>query len=309
MTYAAVKFNLSIPIEVYMDNKNGPYYLPTPSSWPIRGSIALICFFAGFANLLHGEWYGPYLMGFGFLVLTTVIYGWFGLVIKENRLGVLSTSQVDRSFRLGMCWFIFSEVMFFGAFFGALFFVRFAIMPRLGGVGGDFVTHLVLWPQFHATWPLLTNPNAGAYLGPKSIMEAWGIPAINTAILLSSGATITVAHFSLLKNHRKTMLISQLATILLGVSFLFLQAHEYTIAYMEKGLTLGSGIYGTTFFMLTGFHGFHVTIGTIGLMVIFYRMLKMDFNSHNHFAFEAISWYWHFVDVVWLFLFIFVYWL
>jgi cytochrome c oxidase subunit 3 len=292
------------------EKKAGSYYLPTPSSWPIRGSIALICVFAGLANWLHGEWFGPYLMGTGFLILFTVIYGWFGLVIRENRSGVLAPAQVDRSFRLGMCWFIFSEVMFFGAFFGALFFVRVAVMPRLGGLGHDFVTHLVLWPQFQAAWPLLGgNPNLAAFVAPTSIMEAWGIPAINTAILLTSGATITVAHFSLLKNHRVLMLISQLTTIALGVAFLTLQAHEYTIAYLDKGLTLGSGIYGTTFFMLTGFHGLHVTIGTIGLIVIFWRMLKNDFNNHNHFAFEAISWYWHFVDVVWLLLFIFVYWL
>jgi cytochrome c oxidase subunit 3 len=292
-----------------MSNKNGSYYLPTPSSWPLRGSIALVCFFAGLANWLHSEWYGPYVMGFGFLLLTTVIYGWFGTVIRENRSGLLSNRQVDRSFRLGMCWFIFSEVMFFGAFFGALFYVRLFIIPVLGGDESHFVTHLVLWPQFKGLWPILTNPNAAGFIGPKSIMEPWGIPAINTGILLSSGVTITIAHFSLLKNHRKTMLYSQLATIILGFSFLLFQAHEYTIAYLEKGLTLGSGIYGTTFFMLTGFHGLHVTIGTIGLIVIFYRMLKNDFNSHNHFAFEAISWYWHFVDVVWLLLFIFVYWL
>jgi cytochrome c oxidase subunit 3 len=179
----------------------------------------------------------------------------------------------------------------------------------LGGDTSDITTHLLLWPSFQATWPLLQNPAAANFIGPQSVMETWGIPAINTAILLSSGVTITIAHWSLLKNHRKTMLISQLATILLGISFLIFQGHEYGLAYEEKGLTLGSGIYGTTFFMLTGFHGLHVTIGTIGLIVILYRMLKRDFNPHNHFAFEAVSWYWHFVDVVWLLLFIFVYWL
>jgi cytochrome c oxidase subunit 3 len=287
--------------------KADSYYLPVPSSWPLRGCIALICIFAGGANWLHDMWFGPYLVGFGFAVLATVIYGWFGMVIRENRAGDLDNPQVDRSFRWGMCWFIFSEVMFFGAFFGALFFVRVIAMPRLGGMISP--SHIVLWPQFKETWPLLVNPNSNAFIGPKTVMEAWGIPAMNTAILLTSGVTITIAHFSLLKNHRKTMLISQLATILLGISFLFLQAHEYTIAYLQKGLTLGSGIYGTTFFMLTGFHGLHVTIGTIGLIVIFYRMLIRDFNPHNHFAFEAISWYWHFVDVVWLLLFVFVYWL
>lgn len=292
-----------------MEKKPGSYYLPAPSSWPLRGSIALICIFAGLANWLHNEWFGPYLMGVGFIVLFTVIYGWFGTVIHENRAGVFDSKQMDHSFRLGMCWFIFSEVMFFGAFFGALFYVRMFAIPILGGSGSHFVTHMVLWPQFSDVWPLLANPNAAAYIAPKSVMEAWGIPAINTAILLTSGVTVTIAHFSLIKDRRTLMLVSQFATILLGISFLLLQAHEYSIAYLEKGLTLGSGIYGTTFFMLTGFHGLHVTIGTIGLIVIFYRMLKRDFNPHNHFAFEAISWYWHFVDVVWLLLFVFVYWL
>src|SRR5438093_1286071 len=136
-------------------------------------------------------------------------------------------------------WFIFSEVMFFGAFFGALFFVRVISVPTLSGAGSHFVSHIVLWPSFQGGWPFAANPNPGSFIAPKSIMEAFGIPAINTLILLTSGASITVAHWALLKNHRKTMLIAQLATILLGISFLFLQGHEYTIAYLEKGLTLG----------------------------------------------------------------------
>jgi cytochrome c oxidase subunit 3 len=289
--------------------KSKGYYLPSPSSWPLKGSIALVCLLAGTANWLHDAWFGPYMVAFGFAFLIYMIYGWFGMVIKENRLGLLQNSQVDRSFRWCMCWFIFSEVMFFSAFFGALFFVRVISVPILSGAGSHIVSHIVLWPSFHGGWPMSANPNPSTFLAPKSIMEAFGIPAINTLILLTSGATITVAHWALLKDRRKTMIIAQLATILLGISFLFLQGHEYSIAYLEKGLTLGSGIYGTTFFMLTGFHGLHVTIGTIGLCVILYRMIKHDFNPHNHFAFEAISWYWHFVDVVWLLLFVFVYWL
>lgn len=291
-----------------MIQKDNRYYLPAPSSWPIKGSIALICVMSGAANWMHDVWFGPYLFGFGFLMLLYMMYGWFGMVIRENRAGLLQNPQVDHSFRWGMCWFIFSEVMFFGAFFGALFYVRQFVVPVLGGASHS-ISHIVLWPSFQASWPLLNNPNPGQYVAPLSVMEPWGIPAINTLLLLSSGVTITIAHWSILKDRRYTMLISQLMTILLGVAFLILQAHEYTIAYMEKGLTLGSGIYGTTFFMLTGFHGLHVTIGTIGLIVIFYRMLRNDFNSHNHFAFEAVSWYWHFVDVVWLLLFIFVYWI
>lgn len=292
-----------------MIQKPKGYYLPEPSSWPLKGSIALICIMLGAANWLHDVWFGPYLLAFGFAFLIYMAWGWFGTVIRENRSGILQDPQIDRSFRWCMCWFIFSEVMFFGAFFGALFFVRVISMPILSGSGAHIVSHAVLWPSFQGGWPFAANPNPSLFVAPKSVMEAFGIPAINTLILLTSGATITVAHWSLLKNHRKTMLIAQLATILLGICFLILQGHEYMIAYLEKGLTLGSGIYGTTFFMLTGFHGLHVTIGTIGLIVMLYRMLRRDFNSHNHFAFEAVSWYWHFVDVVWLLLFVFVYWL
>jgi cytochrome c oxidase subunit 3 len=291
------------------DNKQPNYYLPTPSSWPLKASLALICMLAGMANWLHGAWFGPSMCIFGLLMIFYVAYGWFGLVVTENRAGLTRGKQVDLSFRWGMCWFIFSEVMFFGAFFGALFYIRVIVMPMLGGLDSHVATHMVLWPSFKPAWPALLNPGPGSFIAPKSVMEAWGIPAINTFILLSSGATVTVAHWALLKSRRTIMLVAQCCTILLGISFLFLQAHEYTIAYLEKGLTLGSGAYGTTFFMLTGFHGLHVTIGTLGLCVIFFRMLRRDFNEHNHFAFEAISWYWHFVDVVWLLLFIFVYWL
>jgi cytochrome c oxidase subunit III len=286
-----------------------PYYLPTPSSWPLKGCIALLCVMLGAANWIHEKSFGPYLLGFGLILLFYVIYGWFGTVIRENRAGITVQAQVDKSFRLGMCWFIFSEVMFFGAFFGALFFVRVFVIPTLGGEHAKMISHLILWPDFQANWPLLKNPAHNLFVGPHSIMEAWGIPAINTFILLTSGVTITIAHWALLKSQRKTMILFQFLTILLGISFLLLQAHEYTIAYMEKGLTLGSGIYGTTFFMLTGFHGLHVTIGTLGLCVILYRMIKNDFTPHNHFAFEGVAWYWHFVDVVWLLLFVFVYWL
>lgn len=290
-----------------MNHKQKNYYLPTPSHWPLKASIGLLSTVVGGANWLHDVWFGPYLFTFGLLMLFYVIYGWFGMVIHENREGLLDNKQVDRSFRWCMCWFIFSEVMFFGAFFGALFYVRIVVMPQLGGM--ENITHIIDWPSFKAVWPIVKNPNPSTYIAPESVMYTWGIPALNTLILLTSGATITVAHWSLLKNHRKTMLVAQLATILLGISFLIMQAHEYIEAYTEKGLTLASGIYGTTFFMLTGFHGLHVTIGTIGLIVVFYRMFIRDFHQHNHFAFEAISWYWHFVDVVWLALFIFVYWI
>lgn len=289
-------------------SKQRGYYLPGPSQWPIVGSIALFCIMFGAANWLHGVNYGPYVFGLGIAIMLFMLFGWFGTVIRENQSGLYDNLQVDRSFRWGMCWFIFSEVMFFGAFFGALFYVRMWAVPWLSGEGTGMMTHLLLWPNFEHTWPLLNNPNDLKFVPPQSVMETWGIPALNTLILLTSGLTVTIAHWGLLKHKRMQTIIAQGLTALLGICFLLMQVHEYSIAYMEKGLTLGSGIYGTTFFMLTGFHALHVTLGTIMLIVIFFRILRHHFDQHGLFGFEAVSWYWHFVDVVWLFLFVFVYW-
>ena len=287
----------------------GNYYLPGPSPWPIVASIALFCIMYGAANWLHDVSFGPYVFGLGFLILFFMIFGWFGTVIHENQTGLYDNKQLDRSFRWGMCWFIFSEVMFFGVFFGALYYCRNFSVPWLSGEGTGDMTHLLLWPGFEAQWPLLQNPDVSKFIAPKSVMETWQLPALNTLILLTSGVTVTIAHWGILKNRHLQALIGQGFTILLGLCFLTMQAHEYTIAYLEKGLTLGSGIYGTTFFMLTGFHALHVSLGTLMLIVIFFRICKRHFNPHNHFAFEAVSWYWHFVDVVWLLLFVFVYWM
>lgn len=293
------------------DHHSGGYYLPNPSYWPIIGSIAIFCLLVGAANWLHGNTIGPVLFFLGVIILAVMLFGWFGTVIRETRAGLLQDPQVDRSFRWGMVWFIFSEIMFFGAFFGALFYTRVLSGPWLGGEGGKaaIMTHLLVWPQFNFSWPLTETPNPALFTGPREVMSAWGIPAINTAILLTSGLTITFAHWNVLKNRRVQMIIFQLMTILLGISFLCLQAHEYWDAYTHLNLKLSAGVYGATFFMLTGFHGLHVTIGTIMLIVILWRMIKGDFNRQEHFGFEAASWYWHFVDVIWLILFVFVYWL
>lgn len=285
------------------------YYIPHPSPWPIIASGALFCLMYGAANWLHHVSFGPYLFGLGVFGIVFMVFGWFGTVIRENQSGVLNNKQVDLSFRWGMCWFIFSEVMFFSVFFGALFYARQFSVPWLGGEGQGAMTHLLLWPTFDPQWPVLQNPNAIKFVAPNSVMETWELPALNTLILLTSGLTITIAHWGVLKNRATQALVGQGITILLGLCFLGVQAHEYTIAYLEKGLTLGSGIYGTTFFMLTGFHALHVTLGTLMLIVIFGRLWKGHFTEQHHFAFEAVAWYWHFVDVVWLFLFIFVYWL
>ena len=283
------------------------YYVPAQSHWPIMGSLGLGALAIGAANLLHGDPVGHYFFLLGALVIVTMLYGWFSDVIRESQSGLYS-KQMDRSFRWGMVWFIFSEVMFFAAFFGALFYARELSVPWLAGAGHKATTAL-LWPNFVAEWPLLHNPNPTLFPNPEGVISAWGLPAINTFLLLTSGATLTWAHWGLLKNNRAQLKLGLLLTIILGISFICCQAYEYIHAYTELGLRLNSGIYGSTFFMLTGFHGAHVTLGTIMLMSIWGRSLKGDFTPEHHFAFEAVAWYWHFVDVIWLMLFVLVYWL
>jgi cytochrome c oxidase subunit 3 len=236
------------------------------------------------------------------------MFGWFRTVIGESIAGIYN-KQVDTSFRMGMMWFIFSEVMFFGAFFGALFYARVLSVPWLGGEGVKVFTNYILWPQFEGTWPTNGPARVGGVDGTFSTIPAIGIPLLNTAILLTSGLTVTIAHHALRAGHRVRLAIFLALTFLLGFTFVGFQAHEYGEAYKELGLRLSTGIYGSTFFMLTGFHGLHVTIGAIMLLVIWLRVLRGHFTPKRHFAFEAVAWYWHFVDVVWLGLFIFVYWL
>lgn len=284
------------------------YFIAKPSRWPITGSIGLFLMLIGIINIIHGNWYGHYLFFAGALIVAYMMFGWFSAVIQESLKG-LHSKQMDRTYRWGMFWFIASEVAFFGIFFGALFYARNFAVPAIAGLIGSKETHILLWPNFEAAWPLLKNPNPIAFPGPREVIPTFGIPAINTLILLTSAATVTVSHWFLKKGKRKPMLIFLLSTILLGIFFLSLQAYEYTEAYKHMGLTLASGIYGTTFFMLTGFHAAHVTLGAIILIVIFIRSYKGHFLKEHHFAFEASSWYWHFVDVIWLFLFVFVYWL
>ncbi len=297
-----------------MSTAHSGYYLPHDAHWPIVGSIGLTTMLGGFGAWLNGADVGPWVMAAGFVILLVMMFGWFGTVIRENLAG-LYNEQVDRSFRWAMGWFIFSEVMFFAAFFGALFYARVFAVPWLGGEGDKYLTHELLWKGFEAVWPLLqppiaaVDPSANPYALPKGIIETWKIPALNTLILLSSGVTVTWAHWGLKKGNRGQLILGLIATIALGVTFLALQAHEYVHAYEELNLKLSSGIYGSTFFMLTGFHGLHVTIGATMLTVILLRAIAGHFTPDNHFAFEAVAWYWHFVDVVWLFLFVFVYWI
>jgi cytochrome c oxidase subunit 3 len=255
------------------------------------------------------DWSGAWSLIPGFALLLFMFFGWFKTVIDENQAGTYNM-QVDRSFRMGMMWFIFSEVMFFAAFFGALFYARVLSVPWLSGEGVKIFTNILLWPQFQSGWP--TNGPAavgGQEGGAFEVIPAFGLPAINTLILLTSGVTITIAHHALREGKRSVLTTFLAATFLLGFLFVYLQAQEYGEAYKELGLRLDTGIYGSTFFMLTGFHGFHVTIGAIMLLVIWLRVVKGHFTAERHFAFEAVAWYWHFVDVVWLGLFVFVYWI
>ena len=275
----------------------GGYFIPQPSHWPIIGSIALFTSATGFILYLSGTKAGLGVLVAGLLLLFYMMFGWFGKVIGESEGGKYN-AQVDLSFRWSMSWFIFSEVMFFAAFFGALYYARQLSVPWLGDIDNS-----LLWPNYQPAWPTV-GPGIETQYTPMG----WaGIPAINTALLLSSGVTITWAHHALRANNRGQLILGMALTIALGVTFLGFQMFEYSHAYSELNLKLSTGIYGATFYMLTGFHGFHVTIGSIMLITILVRCIKGHFTPDHHFAFEAVAWYWHFVDVVWLGLFIFVY--
>jgi len=286
-------------------SNNDRYYIPNESHWPIVGSIGLLLTMVGVSSWLNGNNPAFWVFMSGVAVLIIMLFGWFGSVIGESEGGAYN-DQVDASFRMGMFWFIFSEVMFFSAFFGALFYARNMAIPWLGGDSNNFFTNLLLWQGFESTWPTNGPADVG---GEYESMPPFGLPLINTIILLTSSVTITIAHHALLHGKRAAVLVALAATFLLGYVFVFLQAEEYIHAYQEMNLKLTSGIYGSTFFMLTGFHGMHVTIGAIMLTIIWFRVLKGHFTPTRHFAFEATAWYWHFVDVVWVALYVFVYWL
>ncbi len=278
------------------------YYVPEAARWPIVGSIALTLMVSGFGAWLNGSEIGLKFTAAGFALFIVMLFGWFGAVIHESESGVYKSWE-DTSFRMGMIWFIFSEVMFFAAFFGALYYARELSVPWLLGEGTGISTHTYLWSDYKEIWP--TN-GPGDLGGSDFHMGWWPLPFINTVILLTSGLTVTWAHHAIKTQHRAQIIIGLLLTVTLGFLFVYLQGVEYVEAYHE-GMKLSSGIYGSTFFMLTGFHGMHVTLGAIILTVMLFRAIKGHFTAERHFAFEAAAWYWHFVDVVWLGLFIFVY--
>ena len=283
------------------------YYVPEPSRHPAMAALGLFFIIMGASQWVNDSSWGPYALLFGMLILLTVLYQWFGDAIHESESGEYG-DNIDASFRWSMSWFIFSEVMFFGAFFGALWWARVHSVPALG----DPDNFSVLWPDFKAIWPSMA---AGATASPAQIIEPFvtmsplWLPTINTALLLSSGVTITIAHHAMRENDRSKTILFMWMTVLFGVVFLGLQGYEYYHAYTDLNLKLTSGIFGSTFFMLTGFHGFHVFLGTLMLIIITLRLQKGHFTAERHFGFEGVAWYWHFVDVVWLGLYILVYWL
>ena len=283
----------------------GSYYLPNPSPYPLLGSICLFCIALGGASFLNDVAYGSWMMGGGLVAMCLLLFFWFGRVIAESP---EYNNDVSASFRVSMSWFIFSEVMFFAAFFGALYYVRQLAVPWLADTELLWTGYEGGWPTAGPAGPTLLAPDA-TDVGPGefSYIGPWELPLYNTLILMTSSVTCTLAHHALIANHRKQLIFWLALTVGLGYTFLYLQGVEYAHAYNDLGLTLGTGVYGSTFFMLTGFHGFHVTLGAIILTIVLIRCIKGHFTPDNHFAFEAGAWYWHFVDVVWVGLFIFVY--
>lgn len=293
------------------------YYVPHGSLYPSIMSLGLLTLAAGFVFSVATDQSsalsflaqpGKVMMYLGALIILVMTWKWMGAVIHENVTGKFKSWE-DKSFRTGMIVFICSELAFFMAFFGALFYMRILSVPELAGYDADITPY----KDFLSSWP--SAGPGGVVLGTEyktpafEPMAAWGLPALNTFLLLSSGATITWAHWGLVKNNRKQLVWGMAATVALGIAFLYCQMLEYGHAYEHMNLKLSTGAYGATFFMLTGFHGFHVTLGTIMLIVILIRCMKGHFSPEEHFGFEGVAWYWHFVDVVWLGLFIFVYWL
>lgn len=311
------------------------YYVPEKSRLAVCATIGLLLSIFGAASIMNDMTFGEpgqetsswTIFTLGMLFFLATLFSWFRVTIKENIAG-MNSAQLKKSYVLGMFWFIFSEVMFFFCFFGALFYVRTLVGPWLAGEGEGGRMNGLLWEGFSFSWPMMQTPqeavggagaqliaNNGSFTSPGTSMSfqdahawwAW-LPLWNTIILLSSSFTCHIAHLGILDGNRKKFNLWLTITVLLGIAFVYLQAVEYHEAYAEFGLTLNAGIYGSTFFMLTGFHGFHVFMGMTMLLIQLLRsVMGGQFTATDHFGFEASSWYWHFVDVVWVFLFLFVY--
>ncbi len=288
---------------------HAPSAIPEASKWPIIGSIALFFIAIGIISWLHDNRTGTYFFFAGSLILSYMLWGWFAEVIKENRTVLYDDEQTRGLFRWGMFWFIISEIMFFAAFFGALFYARVLSVPWLAGEGSGLITHIVLWPNFQDIWPVLNPPDPSKFVGAKGAFDPWRIPALNTLMIIASDISMTWAYWSLLKNRRGQMIAGQIITLICACIFIYLQVLEYGDAFNSKDLFLSSGIYGSTFFMLTGVHATHVIVGIIMVFVMLIRTIKGHFDPQHGFALAATSWYWHFIDFLWIAMFVFVYWL
>jgi len=261
--------------------KNHDYHLVDPDPWPLIGAICGGALFSGLVMWWHENPYGKFVFALGLIGVLVTMYNWWSNTIREAHTGY-HTPVVQLHLRYGMILFIASEVMFFLAWFWAYFDA--SLFPSAAeAIGGQ--------------WP------------PKGlhVLDPWGYPLLNTLILLCSGTTVTWAHHSLIHGDREGLKTGLLLTVLLGLLFTSIQAYEYMHAPFFFKQSAGGNIYGSTFFMATGFHGFHVIVGTIFLTVCLIRAWKGDFTPKQHFGFEAAAWYWHFVDVVWLFLFVSIY--
>jgi cytochrome c oxidase subunit 3 len=282
------------------------YFVPEPSPFPALASLGLFFVILGASQWINDINWGKYSLMLGMVIWLSVLFKWISAAVSESESGQYG-HKIDLSYRWSMSWFIFSEVMFFGAFFSALWWARVHSVPMLANP-----ENALLWPGFKAVWPSVA---AGVTASPAGIIEPFQtmtpfwLPTINTALLLSSGVTLTIAHHALIANQRARTIAFMWLTVALGFVFLCVQGYEYFHAYHELNLKLSSGMYGSTFFMLTGFHGFHVFLGMLMLLFITLRLQKGHFTPEKHFGFEGAAWYWHFVDVVWLGLYILVYWL
>ena len=282
------------------------YYVPAESRHPVMAAFGLLLMIIGASQWMNDAAWGGWLLLAGLVWWLFVLFQWFSEAVGESERGLYGR-KIDLSYRWSMSWFIFSEVMFFGAFFTALWWARAHSVPALGSLD-----NALLWPDFKAVWPSVAAGATASPAGtvqPFQTMGPFWLPTINTALLLSSGVTLTIAHHALLAGQRARTIAFMWVTVLLGVVFLCVQGYEYYHAYADLNLKLSSGVYGSTFFMLTGFHGFHVLVGMLMLLFITLRLMKGHFTPERHFGFEGAAWYWHFVDVVWLGLYILVYWM
>lgn len=277
------------------------YYVPGLSGHPVRASISLCLTLLGAATWINNWPGGFWVFLVGILSFLLVLFFWFSDAVRESETGLNST-RVDISYRWSMSWFIFSEVMFFAAFFGALWYTREIATPLLS----DLDHRALLWPDFTGTWP---NQGPAGTVAPFQTVGPLWLPTINTALLLTSGVTLTIAHHALRASKRGGAIFWLFMTVALGFAFVACQAYEYMHAYAELNLKFTSGAYGALFYMLTGFHGFHVIIGATMLTVMLIRLMRGHFTAEHHFGFEGAAWYWHFVDVVWLGLYVLVYWM